>query len=68
MLIQNFNLYVPNGTAIKVFLKIAYAANWIELLNKSGDKYRYVINNNDFYIESFDPDDEDVPVDVKITF
>ena len=66
--IENFNLYVPNGTAFKVFLKSAHSANWIELLNNTADKYLYGINNNHLAIDSFDPDDEDLPVDVKITF
>ena len=68
MLIENFNLYVPNGTAFKVFLKSANSANWIELLNNRGDKYSYGINNNHLEIYADYPDDEDLPVDVKITF
>ncbi len=66
--IENFNLYVPNGTAFKVFLKSANSTTWIEILNNRGDKYFYEINNNDLAIDSYYPDDKDVPVDVKITF
>jgi hypothetical protein len=64
-------LYVPNGTAFKVFLKSANSAKWIEILNNRGDKYFYYfygINKNHFEIYADYPDDEDVPVDVKITF
>ena len=68
--IENFNLYVPNGTAFKVFLKSVNSDKWIEILNNRGDKYVYGINNNRFSIESYllSPDDEKVPVEVKITF
>ena len=69
VLIENFNLYVPNGTAFKVFLKSANSDKWIEILNNNpGDKYFYEINNNHFYIDSHDPDDEYLPLEVKITF
>jgi hypothetical protein len=66
--IENFNLYVPNGTAFKVFLKTANSVKWIEVLTNMSDKYFYEINNNHFSIESFDPDDEYLPLEVKITF
>jgi len=69
--IENFNLYVPNGTAIKVFLKTANSANWIEILTNMSDKYRYYFyetNNNILAIDSWDPDDEYLPLEVKITF
>ncbi len=65
--IENFNLYVANGTAFKVFLKSANAANWIEVVNNRGDKYVYGISNNLFLIFADYPD-ESIPVDVKITF
>jgi len=66
--IENFNLYVSNGTDFKVFWKSANSANWVELLNNRGDKYFYGINNNHFSIYGDYPGNEDVRVDVKITF
>ena len=66
--IENFNLYVPNGILFKVFLKSANSDKWIELLNNRGDKYVFLIYNNQFSIYADNPDNEDVPVDVKITF
>ncbi len=72
VLIENFNLYVPKGTAIKIFIKIANFANWIELLNNVGDKYGYYIpggSSNMIEILSFnDYENENIPLDVKITF
>ncbi|MEJ7822032.1 MAG: hypothetical protein WKF85_06900 [Chitinophagaceae bacterium] len=66
VLIENFNLYVPNGTAFKVFLKSANSVKWIDISNRNGgDKYFFEIINNNFYIHSYYPDDE---VEVKITF
>ena len=67
VLIENFNLYIPNGTAFKVFLKSANSVNWIALLNNRSDKYTYEIDNNGFVIYGR-PDDYTVPVDIMITF
>ncbi len=64
--IGNFNLYVPSGTALKVFLKSPISTNWIEILNNISDKYNYSIQNNRFFITADYPDDS--IVDVKITF
>ncbi len=66
--IENFNLYVPNDTVIKVFLKTANADNWIEVVNNRGDKYFYEIRNNNFSIWADNLYNWDVPVDVKITY
>ena len=66
--IENFHAYVPAGTAIKVFLKVADSTNWVEVSNTGGENYVYRINGSRFVLE-IDADSAPYrPVDVKITF
>jgi hypothetical protein len=65
--IENFNDYVPAGTEIKVFLKVAGSANWVEV-STEGENYVYRINGNRFVleIETDQLADPNAPVDIMI--
>jgi hypothetical protein len=67
--IENFNDYVPAGTAIRVFLNVAGSTNWVEV-STEGENYVYRINGNRFELE-IETDylaDPNAPVDVMISF
>ena len=66
--IEDFHAYVPDGTAIKVFLKVAGSTDWVEVSSTEGGNYVYRIDGNRFLLE-IDADSAPYrPVDVKITF
>jgi hypothetical protein len=67
--IDNFQQYIRDGTAIRVFLNRGDAAEWTEVKPEqywvSGDRYVYGIYND--YLQIY-TDDEIGAVDVKIIF
>ena len=68
--IENLHAYLPAGTALKVFLKVAGSTNWVEVPSTGNENYVYRINGNRVELE-VDTDylpDPYRPVDVKITF
>lgn len=71
--IENFEHIVPKGTAIKVFVKEAGSAVWVEATPiaqwQQYERYVYEISDNGTFLIYADyPDDEGGTVEVKITF
>ena len=66
--IQNFDLYVPHGAAIKVYLKNTGSTNWIEVFDRLNATYYYEILDNTLYINSTELQNEAIPIEVKVIF